>query len=92
MKRSTRFRKAALEAAEFDANELVVLDEVCGVMDEIDALPAGAIAERRMQRALLSKLLGMIPLPHEEPAVPVGLSVRGRRAALARWGREADSA
>ena len=93
MKRSQRFRKDALDAAEFDANELVLLDEACAVIDEIEGLPASAIVERRQQRALLSKLLGMIPLPHDadDPGIPAGLSVRGRRAANARWRKERDA-
>jgi hypothetical protein len=70
---------------------LLVLDELAGVIDEIDALPKDAIVERRQQRALASRLvyqLGIDDYPDEGKATQRRdvTSLKARRAARARWG------
>jgi hypothetical protein len=85
--RGTRFAREVRAAYELSLAEEVLLDEAAEVIDILaTALPVG---EARQQRLLLSRLLGQLNLTlDDEPAKPMdGKSVRGRRAAQARWAR-----
>jgi len=87
--RGERRWKALTGAADFDELEVELLAELCMVLDALDSLPADAYTERRQQQLVLSRLAGQIALPPEDGKPPInGLSVRGRRAALARWRKD----
>jgi hypothetical protein len=83
-------RWAASVRADFELNqsEEALVIEASGVMDEIDALPASAVTERRHQRTLLARLLGALGLPDADAgseARRADVSAKARRAARARW-------
>lgn len=92
--RGQRFRtQVKREHDGLNLSETVLLDEIVGVMDTIDGLPAGQVTEKRQQRILLSRLLGQLALPADdgEPEVLSQASLRGKRAAEAKWRKEKNN-
>lgn len=88
--RGARFAREVHEQYEgLRPDEELLLAEIASTIDQLDALPASEVAERRQQRLVLSRLLGQLNLPEQkdQPSIS-GPSVRGRRAAEARWRRE----
>jgi hypothetical protein len=88
--RGARLWREVTREFEFDALEAELLAEACATLDLIDALPASEAVELRQQRIVLSRLLGQLALPRDGSAaaglsIVSGPSVRGRRAAEARW-------
>jgi hypothetical protein len=83
-----RYRDRVLKDHELNASEELLLDEVVGVIDLLDERRLG-VAETRQQRILLMRLLGQLGLPDTdgEPQVPSQETLRGRKAAKARWDR-----
>jgi hypothetical protein len=74
--------------------ERELLAEVCRVLNRLDELREAAgpeqprlLIEERQQRMVFSRLLGQLNLPDDggDPTIYSGASVRGRRAAHARW-------
>jgi hypothetical protein len=92
--RGAQFREDVLADYDLGTSERLLLDEAAAVIDEIDALPAGQIVERRQQRMLLSRLIGQLAEPDAKgDSGPVdGKVLRGRRAAEARWKRVQNEA
>jgi hypothetical protein len=87
-RRSTAFRRAVLEAWELSPSERVLLDEICATLDALDRGDLTP-AQARQERLALCRLLGALGLdePTAGPGVADGKSIRGRRAAEARWRR-----
>ena len=98
--RGRRFWRRVVLDHELAPVELVILGEVCRVLDRLEGLriPAGAdpklLVEERQQRIVLGRLLGQLALPvpsdrsddeRGERGMLSGASVRGSRAAAARW-------
>jgi hypothetical protein len=88
--RSEEFRREIEEAYELNAAEKLLLDEACRCVDKIDNLPADAHVETRQQATLLYRLIDQLQLQKEDgtDVVPSPASLRGRKAARARWDRE----
>jgi len=91
--RGQLFRRRVRRDHELTPAEDLLLDEVAEVIDTIDALPPTQATERRLQRVLLSRLLGQLALPTDDgsPQVLSPASSRGKRAADIRWKRERDA-
>lgn len=96
--RGRRFWRSVVRDHELAPVELELLAEACHVMDRLEQLrgPATAdprlLVEERQQVVVLSRLLGQLalPVPDDERGIrelATGTSVRGRRAAAARWSR-----
>jgi hypothetical protein len=91
-KRANDFRKHVLGTYDLSPPELILLDEVCRVIttiDEIVAKPKYSKVEVRQQQTTLGRLLGQLHLPDADGAdlTPSPATLRGRRAAQARWDR-----
>ncbi len=99
--RGRRFWRRIVVDIELAPVELELLAETCRVLDRLESLriPAGAdpklLIEERQQRIVLGRLLGQLALPvprdeggleeRGETGMLSGASVRGSRAASARW-------
>lgn len=101
--RGRHFWRSVVADHELAPVELELLAECCRVIDRLEQLrgPATAdprlLVEERQQRVVLSRLLGQLalPVPDDELGVrelATGTSVRGRRAAHARWSRRRTGA
>lgn len=89
--RGARFRRAIVSAYDLNEGDAVLLAEIAGVLDTIDGLAPTKVAELRLQRTLLARLLSQLALPDpgaEPPRSSTAASARGRKAASVRWRRQ----
>lgn len=82
------FQRDVMANYSLNESEVLLVAEISAVLDVIDGLPPAAIAEARLQRTILSRLLGQLDLPQtdaEEARLAEVVSARGRKAAHKRW-------
>lgn len=92
MTRGARYAAAVRAEFELNLSQEVLIDLIADTMDVLDGLPAGALAERRQQKIVLLRAMSQLALPDvgsDGARSASAASDRGRRAARARWDRDA---
>ena len=92
--RGTRFRRSITAAYDLNEAETLLVREIADTIDTIDLLPASKVAELRLQRTLLARLLSQLALPDADtgaPRSPTAASQRGRKAAAIRWRKHGNA-
>lgn len=101
-----RLWRVVVKRFEFKPDELVVLAQVCGTVDVLEALAEvvaregtvldggrihPAVIESRLQRDSLGRLVRQLALPDDTADDTVAAAKFGRRGARARWNRRGGS-
>jgi hypothetical protein len=79
--------KVLNEEMEFDPLEVELLAEYCATLDDIDATDSAV--ERRMQRAILSRLASQLAVQSDDESSAGARSSAARSLAQQRWRRGA---